>query len=329
MSGDTAARRAAERHRVVVTEKSTESEDVAAFRLSAIDHTALSPFTAGSHIDVYLTPKLIRQYSLCNAPAEQDHYMIAVKREAASRGGSRYMHDDVQVGSILLVGPPRNNFPLVAQGEHSLLIAGGIGITPILSMAHQLHRDHRSFEIDYFARSREQMAFAKALERVVWADRVRFHFGLDRLGTANRLKTRLLRRHGDAHLYMCGPSAFMDCATQIASLRWPSSSIHREFFAPPQHSHGTDDSEFTVVLAKRGAEILVPSGRSIIDALHDHGVTVDASCRQGFCGTCLTSVVEGDVEHRDTFLSADERAAGRHMLPCVSRAKGARIVLGL
>lgn len=316
-------------HHVVVTQKTMVSEDVAAFRLSGLDNEALAPFTAGAHIDVHLAPGLIRQYSLCNTPDERDDYLIAVKREAASRGGSKHMHDKIRIGSKIWIGSPRNNFPLSDQGAHSLLIAGGIGITPILSMARQLYRDGRAFEIDYFARSREQMAFGDLLERAEWAQCVRFHFGLDRLGTINRLKTRLLRRPNDAHLYMCGPHALMECVTHIASGRWPATSIHQEFFAPPQSLHNSDDEQFTVVLAKRNIEMVVPSGRSIIDALHDAGISLDASCRQGICGTCMTEVLEGKVDHRDSVLSADQRDSGKYMLPCVSRAKGTRIVLNL
>lgn len=329
MSEHVASRRASELHQVIVARKSVETEDIAAFHLSGLDAEALPPFTAGAHIDVHLAPGLIRQYSLCNAPGEQDNYVIAVKREAASRGGSKYMHDNVQVGSVLSISSPRNNFPLLDQGEHSLLVAGGIGITPILSMAQKLHRDGRSFEVDYFVRSREQMAFGRMLEQADWMNRVRFHLGLDQLGTRNRLKTRLLRRPSNAHLYICGPSIFMDCVTEIASPRWPPSSIHQEFFSPSQNLHSSDDTQFTVVLARSGIEIIVPLGRSIVDALHDHGIDLDVSCRQGFCGTCLTDVIEGEADHRDTFLSAEERAVGKCMLPCVSRAKGTRIVLNL
>lgn len=329
MSEDAASRRTSELHQVIVTRKSMETEDIAAFHLSALNAKALPPFTAGAHIDVHLSPGLIRQYSLCNAPDEQDSYVIAVKHETSSRGGSQHMHDNVHVGSVLSISNPRNNFPLLDEGEHNLLIAGGIGITPILSMAQTLHRDGRSFEVDYFVRSREQMAFGRVLEQADWTSRVRFHFGLDQVGTRNRLKTRLLRRPNDAHVYICGPSPFIDRVMEIASPRWPPSSIHREFFSPPQNLHSSDDTQFTVVLAKRGIQVVVPMGQSIIDALHDHGIDVDASCRQGFCGTCLTDVLEGEADHRDTFLSAEERAVGKCMLPCVSRAKGTRIVLNL
>jgi len=329
MSEHVASRPASKLYQVIVTRKSMETEDIAAFHLSGLDAEALPSFTAGAHIDVHLTPGLIRQYSLCNAPGEQDTYVIAVKRETGSRGGSKYMHDNVQVGSVLSISSPRNNFPLLDDGEHSLLVAGGIGITPILSMAQKLHRDGRSFELDYFVRSREQMAFGRMLEQADWTSRVSFHLGLDQRGTRNRLKTRLLRRPGNAHLYVCGPSMFIDCVTEITSQRWPSSSIHQELFSPPQNLHGSDDVQFTVVLARRGIEIIVPSGRSILDALHDYGIDIDASCRQGFCGTCLTDIIEGDADHRDTFLSAEERSAGKLMLPCVSRANGTRIVLDL
>lgn len=329
MNGHVGSQRTCGHYQIIVTQKFMVSEDVAAFRLSGLNNTALPPFTAGAHIDVHVAPDAIRQYSLCNAPNEDDGYLIAVKREAASRGGSKRMHDEVQIGDSLWISSPRNNFPLSSQGEHSLLIAGGIGITPILSMARQLHRDGRSFEVDYFARSREQMAFGDLLEQVDWADRVRFHFGLDRTGTINRLKTRLLRRPNDAHLYMCGPYALMESVTDIASRKWPSASIHREFFAPPQSLHSPDDEQFTVVLAKRNMEIVVPSGRSIMDALNEAGIPLDTSCRQGTCGTCITEVLEGKVDHRDSILSSDERESGKYMIPCVSRAKGIRIVLNL
>jgi vanillate O-demethylase ferredoxin subunit len=302
----------------------SETAEVRSFELVAPDGRPLPPYTAGSHIDVHPAPGLTRQYSLCDAPGAGARYLIAVKREPDSRGGSRAMHE-LKEGQALEIGAPRNNFALAAAASHHLLIAGGIGVTPLLSMAQHLDGLGASFDLHYFTRSAEHAAFRDVLSEL----RGKFHYALDVERVRARLRELLSQRRDGAHLYLCGPRPFMDLVEAAAAPAWPREAVHLEHFsADPRALGGTRDA-FDIVLASSGARYTVAADKSIVQVLSEHGVEVPVSCEQGVCGTCLTRVLEGEPDHRDVFLTDEERRACDRMLLCVSRARSARLTLDL
>lgn len=306
-----------------------EALEIRSFELAAADGAALPAFTPGSHIDVHLAENLIRQYSLCNRPDERQSYLIAVKREPASRGGSQAMHERLREGDTLEISKPRNNFALVPGAKQHLLVAGGIGVTPLLSMARQLVAENAPFSLQYFSRSIQHTAFHELLSRPEFGSKVSFHYALEPDQVRAYLR-RLLWKHAEgAHLYLCGPRVFMDLVEQTAAPTWPPECVHLEYFtADPTSLAGPRDS-FTVKLARSGGEYEIPADKSIVQVLAEHGVVVETSCEQGVCGTCLTGLLEGDADHRDVFLTDEEKQAGDKVMPCVSRAHSGRLVLDL
>ena len=312
---------------VRVSRRVEEAEGVCSFEFVPQDGSALPAFTAGAHIDVHVAPGLIRQYSLINEPSERDHYRIAVLREPNSRGGSAGMHDRLQSGDILKVSAPRNHFSL-AEAPRSLLIAGGIGITPILAMARTLHAQGKTFEMHYCGRSASRMAFAEEISRSGFAGQVAFHLSTipEQKFDAERV---LANPHSGTHLYVCGPVGFMDHVLDIARRQgWPEAQLHRERFSGVATPLATDGS-FEVRIASTGMSCQVPPGRTVIEVLAEHGVEVETSCEAGVCGTCLTRVLEGTPDHRDAFLTDAEHSANDQFTPCCSRALSPLLVLDL
>ena len=293
--------------------------DVASFRLEHPDGLPLPAFAAGAHIDVHLPDGMIRQYSLCNHPSDADHYLIAVKREANSRGGSKMMHG-ISAGSLLTVGSPRNGFPVSGEARFHLLLAGGIGITPLLSMARYLQRDHQSFRIEYFSRSVEETPFHGAIAEEMEAH-AGFNIGLAPDEVRARLAGLLRDRPAGAHVYVCGPSAFMDLVTEIASGGWPTEAVHLEHFSPHPNPAQGENRPFRVTLAQSNRAFDVPADKSILDVLRENRIPCDSSCREGVCGSCMVAVLQGEGDHRDSYLSAAEKEQGEVMMICVSRAK--------
>lgn len=315
---------------VRVAHKAAEAEGICSFELVDEGGAPLPPFHAGAHIDVHLPGGLVRQYSLCNDPRETQRYCIAVLHDKASGGGSRAMHCDVGVGDRLTISSPRNHFALAAHARHSLLLAGGIGITPIISMAEALHAQGAGFDLHYCARSSARMAFRKRLAAAPYADRVQLRLDDAGAGAELDLDRLLLSAPPDTHLYACGPAGFIDAALSAAERSgWDSRLVHREFFAAPPAGDVREDTSFEVELARSGTRIVVERGVSIVRALERAGFAIPVSCEQGVCGTCLTRVLEGTPDHRDAYLTPEERAAGDHFLPCCSRARSSRIVLDL
>jgi len=306
-----------------------EAVDVMSFRLVDPAGGALPEFTPGSHIDVRLPTGLVRQYSLCNAPTERLYYEIAVKRELNSRGGSAGMCEQIRQGDLIAISPPRNNFSLVDRASDHLLLAGGIGVTPLLSMARYLRRADRPFRLHYFVRSDAHAAFRDVFSSRSLSGHVKFHCGILPERLSDYLRELLADRRDGSHLYLCGPSPFMDVARAIASEHWPSESIHREYFAADAQVVMAPGKDFEVTLARSGGTYRVPPDKTIIEVLAQHGIAVDVSCEQGVCGTCLTGVLGGTPDHRDAFLTEDEKRSGLKMLPCVSRAESERLVLDL
>ncbi|MFA7822961.1 PDR/VanB family oxidoreductase [Aeromonas dhakensis] len=314
---------------VTVTRKQREADRVCSFEMARLDGRALPSFSAGSHIDVHLPNGLVRQYSLCNHPSEQYRYEIGVLLDPKSRGGSVAMHDLVEVGSVLQISEPRNLFPLAHSARRSLLFAGGIGITPILCMAERLSQIEADFQMHYCSRTRSGTAFVDRIQSSAFANHVTFHF--DELGDSHRLNVeQVLAGYTDGdHLYVCGPAGFMGFVLDAARRAgWPEANLHREYFAVETQAHA-DDGSFEVQLASSGRCFQIPADRSVADVLLDAGVDLPLSCEQGICGTCLTRVLEGEPDHRDMFMTAEEQERNDQFTPCCSRSRTPRLVLDL
>ena len=314
---------------VVVRRIRQEALDIKSFELTAAAGGALPAFSPGSHIDVAVEPGLVRQYSLTNGPLDTSGYFIAVKQEPQSRGGSRAMHERVKEGDRLTISAPRNNFALEPAASHHLLLAGGIGITPLLSMARSLQEFGASFELQYFSRSIPHTAFHDALAAPRYRGKAAFHYALEPEAVRAYLRKLLWHRREGAHLYLCGPRAFMDLVEQTAAPTWPPEAVHLEYFSADPASLAGPRETFRVRLARSGGEYEIPAGQTIVQALAAQGFQIVTSCEQGVCGTCLTGLLEGTPEHRDVFLTDQERQAGDKIMPCVSRAKGDILVLDL
>jgi vanillate O-demethylase ferredoxin subunit len=309
--------------RARVSEVRPLARDVLKFDLVSADGRPLPAFEAGAHIDVHVPSGPIRQYSLCGSPQLNERYSIAVKKEPAGRGGSLRMHEALEVGSILGIGMPRNNFPLVPGHHRKVLIAGGIGITPIHSMIMTLHAADADWELHYCARSQDHAVFYDEL-KALSPERVRTYFSeapvLD--------VAALVRAQSDeVHIYCCGPESLMT-AVKTATERRPEGNVHCEWFTAPTNNDHVNEA-FEVELKRSGQVLAVPADQSILHVLREHGVMVPSVCEEGICGTCEIRVLSGAPDHRDVLLSSTERAANKTMMICVSRAKGSRLVLDI
>jgi vanillate monooxygenase ferredoxin subunit len=314
--------------RVRVAAKTIEAQDICSFELVEVDGQPLPAFSAGSHVDVTVGDKT-RQYSLCNDPAESHRYLIAVLRDPATRGGSASMHDQVQVGDVIQISAPKNHFALAHDASSHLLLAGGIGVTPILCMAERLAVMGTAFEMHYCARSRERMAFHDRIAGSRLASRVQFHFDDGPAAQKFDITARLAEPQPGVHLYVCGPKGFMDAVLSTARGQgWPEAQLHYEFFSADVAPSATDDS-FEVQLASSGRVVVVPKDKTVVQALAAAGVEVQTSCEQGVCGTCITRVLSGTPDHKDLYFTPEEHAANDQFTPCCSRAKSPRLVLDL
>jgi vanillate O-demethylase ferredoxin subunit len=314
---------------VTVSRKWKEAQDICGFEFSSQDGSPLPPFGAGAHIDVHLPDGLVRQYSLCNNPDKSAHYQIAVLRDASGRGGSLAMHDTVHQGDSIKISEPKNHFPLAHGAPRHLLIAGGIGITPILCMADRLASIGAAFELHYCSRTPERTAFTSRIQTSPFKSRVAFHFDSGEQGQKFDLKKTLASSKSDTHLYVCGPRGLMDAVLSAArEQKWDEARLHYEFFgAVIERSAG--DTTFQIRLASSGVTLDVPPGCTVVEVLAAHGVEVSTSCEQGVCGTCLTRVIDGEPDHRDSYLTDEEKAAGDQFMPCCSRARTHLLVLDL
>jgi ferredoxin-NADP reductase len=292
------------------------------FEFTPLDGGVLPAFTAGAHVDLHLPAGLVRQYSLCNPQQERHRYLVGVKRDLNSRGGSRYLHDELRVGAVLQVGEPRNHFALHEEAAHSVLVAGGIGITPIACMVTQLKALGRPWELHYSVRQREEAAFLDQLA----GPGLHLHVDAEHGGAPLALGGIVAAAPAGTHLYCCGPGPMLD-AFEAAAARRPSAEVHVERFAPVQAAAVAGG--FTVRLARTGGSVYVGPGHSILDALRAGGIQVQASCEQGICGTCETRVLGGTPDHRDSLLSDDEKRANNVMMVCCSGSKDDVLVLDL
>jgi vanillate O-demethylase ferredoxin subunit len=310
---------------VRIEAKTAAAQDICALTLVATDGRALPAFTAGAHVDVHLPGGIVRQYSISNDPAETHRYVLGVLLESQSRGGSRAVHELLAPGQTLQVSAPKNHFPLAAQARRSLLIAGGIGITPILAMARQLASEGADFEFHYAASSAERMAFRAEIAASAWADAAHFHVGHERLD----VERLLAAQDAGVHVYVCGPKRLIDAVTEAAKRQgWANERVHHEFFAGAEPPAPGGNRAFEIEL-RSGCVITVPADQTAAQALIAAGVPLLTSCEQGVCGTCLTKVLAGQPEHRDLYLTPEEQAANDQFTPCCSRSVGTRLVLDL
>lgn len=309
-----------------VVDRREDGTDVVVLHLAAEDGAILPAFTAGAHIDLHLPNGLIRQYSLCDQPGAFDNYRIGVLRDPASRGGSTAVHA-LKPGDQISISAPRNHFPLVEDSQDIVLLAGGIGITPILSMAQDMASLDRAFTMHYCARSPDRMAFRAELLRSPFIDRVQMHFDDGAADQRLNIAAAIGLHAPGRHVYVCGPQGFIDHVLATAhDCGWPEDAVHYERFAADVDKGG---AAFTVVAAKSAVEIPVADGQTIAQALALAGIDVPLSCEQGVCGTCVTPVLEGRPDHRDFYLMDSEKAANDCMTVCCSRSLTARLVLDI
>lgn len=309
--------------RVRVATRRLVAQDIVALELESADGTPLPPFEPGAHVDVHLGGDLLRQYSISNHAAERSRYRLGVLLDPNSRGGSAAVHAGCQVGQVLQIGRPRNHFPLRLETAHTLLFAGGIGITPILAMAHALHAAGRSFELHYCGRNAARLAFLGELK--AFGDRVHVHLDDGPATQHLAIDAVLAAPASDRHLYVCGPNGFMDFVTGAARrLGWAEETVHLERFGAEVN---TDGAPFTVVAARSNVTFEVQPGERIADRLAAHGIAVRMSCQSGVCGTCVTRVIDGMPDHRDHVQTPAEKAANRTITVCCSRSKTRRLVL--
>jgi ferredoxin-NADP reductase len=292
------------------------------FEFEALDGGVLPPATPGAHIGLMLPNGVERQYSLVHAGSALRSYVVGVKREASGRGGSRYMHDHLRVGTVLTIAKPRNNFPLDESAASSVLFAGGIGITPIYCMVSRLLELGRPWRLFYACRTRKEAAFLRELTDL---PEVVLHFD-DEKGGVLSIADALRGVPATAHLYCCGPKPML-AAFEAATAGRPAGGVHLEYFTAKEEA--ALEGGFIVELAKSGREYFVPAGRSILGVLIEAGIQVMHSCAQGVCGACETRVLSGEPDHRDAILSDAERKAGKTMMICCSGSRGSRLVLDL
>jgi vanillate O-demethylase ferredoxin subunit len=305
-----------------------EAEDIKVLEFSAANGEALRPFSAGAHIDLHLANGLVRSYSLVNSPAERDRYVIGVKKEAAGRGGSRFIHEQFRVDDLIEISQPRNNFELREDAPRSILIAGGIGVTPLACMSQRLEQLGQPWELHYAARARCSAGFVPRL--AAFGSKVNFYFPTE-FGPALRagridIDEIVHNAPADAHIYCCGPASML-AAFEAATADTRPGHAHAEFFS---NRNAVDTSGgFEVVLAKSGGTVEIPSGKTILDVLLARGLDAPYSCLEGVCSSCETRVISGLPDHRDLILTPAERAAGDRMMICCSRSKSRTLVLDL
>ena len=306
-----------------VTRAEKIADGIHLFELRDPGGAELPPFTPGSHVAVKTPSGAERKYSLSNDPMETDRYVIAVKREENGRGGSSSMCDQVKTGDDLQVSDPKNDFPMGNSPAGYTLIAGGIGITPILSMARQLKSEGKSFKLYYLTRSPETTAFLDELKGPEWRGKVVIHHDGGNPDNGFDLWPVLEKPKGQ--IYCCGPAPLMDAVRDMSG-HWSQAAVHFEAFADG-HTVKPEDVPFTVKLAKSGQSYPVPVGTPILEVLREHGHDVPSSCEAGSCGSCKTGLISGDVDHRDFVLLDEEKTT--YIMVCVSRGRGGDVVLDM
>ena len=320
-------------HAGLIDARLTAIEDVARdtklYTFRRVDGGALPEYRPGAHIDLHLPNGLIRQFSLTLPNIDPESYVVGVKLDAASRGGSRYIIEEMKVGHEIKISAPRNNFPLVEDADHVVLVAGGIGITPIWCMAQRLAALGRSWQLYYSCRSREDMAFLDTLQKF-GPEVAHLHFDAEADGKFLDLAAAIAAAPADAHFYCCGPNPMLqafEAATKAAGR--PSNRVHVEYFTAKEETSADQLGGFWVELAKSGEEYFIPPGKKILEVLFDAGVDVDYSCELGICGECVTRIISGTPVHHDAVLSEEEQAANEKVMICCCGSKSERLVLDM
>lgn len=314
--------------KVKVTGVEALTPEIKRIELSAVDGGELPEFEAGAHVDVTTGEGLRRSYSLANDPKERGRYVLAVLRETEAAGGSAWMHDRLSLGDTLEAVPPLNNFRLAADAEEHILIAGGIGITPLLSMGYRLRDLGARRTLHYCTKSPGQTAFSGEVKEL-FGDTLFFHFDGGDPSKGIKLDRVLGKRPPGAHLYICGPSGLLDAARQAAA-RWPEDTVHYELFQPRAGPTRWTNESFEISLSRRKTVLSVPEDKTILQIIRDNGIDGYSSCENGLCGTCRTRLLGGKAEHRDEVLTKKEKEENSAIMICISRAKkGELLVLDL
>ncbi|MCF8998382.1 PDR/VanB family oxidoreductase [Acinetobacter nectaris] len=316
---------------VIVKSMSLQGDGNIEVVFKAKDKVILPRWEAGAHIDVYLTSMLIRQYSLVGSPSDEQHYTICVKKESNSRGGSQFIHDTLRVGHELTISLPRNHFQLAPSDEYCL-VAGGIGITPILTMAEYLEQSQKKFKLFYYVKTIEQVAFLERLKRDFQYGTIQIIETVQGKGIRNTFPNSLKQPQKESQLYLCGPQGFMDvCIEKSIQHGWSNEQIFFEAFAPVKTNIAvTSDDGFQVRLSSTGETFDVPKDKTIATVLIENNINVPISCEMGMCGACLTQVVCGEVDHQDTVQSDEEKQANEQYIAlCCSRAKSKVLEINL
>lgn len=305
-----------------------ETRRIKSFRLVRLDGRPFDPYEPGSHIDVTGPTGLTRQYSLVSPTHERDSWVIAVKRETESRGGSAALHE-LRSGQVLQIGQPRSLLAVAEGADRHLLVAAGIGVTPLVNIAHHLARADQNFEFHYYASKREDAAFIDLLQdRSGFGDRVHFHFGLAREDQSAHLEPAMARLTSSSHVYTCGPAGFMSRVESLSVPRVGEDHVHIEHFRASAPVEDAAERPFEVEL-DTGQIFEIPLGVSIVDVLRRNGVDVETACEEGVCGTCVTRVLAGVPDHRDDCLPRTVPAASDQMAICVSRSTTPRLTISM
>ncbi|MBM3345278.1 MAG: oxidoreductase [Betaproteobacteria bacterium] len=306
----------------------TEAQGILSYEFVPVSGGELPAFAAGAHVDLQLPGGMVRSYSLLNSQNERHRYVIAVALDSKTRGGSKYIQEQLKVGDVLHISRPKNNFPVAEDAAKSLLIAGGIGITPLWCMIQRLQDLSRPWELYYCVRTREQAALLAPLKAAGEGGQGIVHFNFDHEsgGKLLDLGPVIAAQPPGTHMYCCGPLPML-AAFESAAAALPSQEIHVEYFSAKDAP--ASEGGFTVVLAKSGKEVFVPAGKAILDTILDLGIDTPYSCMEGTCGECVTDVLEGVPDHRDVFLTKQDQAANKKMMICCSGSKSARLVLNL
>lgn len=308
---------------VLVTSVRCVADETNVYEIARRDGAYFPQAEAGAHVDLHLANGMTRQYSLVEYGVAPSRYLLGIKRDPNSRGGSRFIFETLKPGAPLVISPPRNHFPLDLNAPHHVLIAGGIGITPIHAMTQMLGANLASFELHYAGRTRSQMAFLDRLSRHGTAN---IHCDDEHSGALLDIEHIVAGAKEGSHFYCCGPTPMLDTfSNAVAAI--PDNRVHVEYFSPKEEANKAGG--FTVTLARSGKEVTVPAGQSILETLREAGLTLDSSCEQGICGVCETRVISGIPDHRDSILSDHEHASNKTMMICCSGCKSDRLVLDL
>ncbi|MCU4465360.1 PDR/VanB family oxidoreductase [Acinetobacter pittii] len=311
---------------VVVKNRHVEGGNIAVMEFESATSATLPKVEAGAHIDVHLPNGMVRQYSLCQNPNDEGKFRLGILRDPESRGGSVSAFDEIKDGMQIQVSEPKNLFPLL-KAKHSVLIGGGIGITPLITMAYQLASEGTSFELHYCGASPENCAFVDEIKNGELAKYTTFHFKSEGASHRAFFESAIKNIDLESHIYTCGPVGFMDWVINLATTHdFPEQQIHKEYF---QIETDTSGDSFEVVAERSGKIIMVEAGETILQALAKEGIDIEMSCEQGVCGTCMCDVIEGEPDHRDVYFTDEEKASNEQILVCCSRSKTPRLVLDI